>query len=160
MDLKNTQLKPGDKAPDFELPTNTGQNVSLKGLKGKNVVLYFYPKDSTPGCTLEARDFSANIKKFKELNCEVIGVSKDSIKSHCSFADKQELSIVLASDEMSDVCAKYGVWVEKNLFVKKYMGIERTTFLIDEFGMIRNIWRSVKVTGHALEILKELELNK
>jgi peroxiredoxin Q/BCP len=158
--MNNVQLKVGDKAPEFELPTNIGRTVSLKNLKGKNVVLYFYPKDSTPGCTLEARDFSANIEKFQEQNCEVIGVSKDSIKSHCSFVDKQGLSILLASDENNDVCEKYGVWVEKNLYVKKYMGIERSTFLIDKSGVIRKIWRSVEVKGHVLEVLHSLQAIK
>lgn len=152
------QLKVGDKAPEFELPTNTGKSVSLKDLKGKSIVLYFYPKDATPGCTIEARDFSANVKKFREHNCEVIGVSKDSIKSHCSFADKQELTILLGSDEKSDVCEKYGVWTEKNFIGKKYMGINRSTFLIDKLGIIRKIWRSVGVNGHALEVLEELKM--
>ncbi len=154
----NIQLKVGDKAPEFELPTNTGKPVSLKELKGKNIVLYFYPKDATPGCTLEARDFSANIKKFKEHNCEVIGVSKDSIKSHCSFAEKQELTILLGSDEEGNVCEKYGVLMEKNFIGKKYMGIDRSTFLIDKLGIIRKIWRAVGVNGHALEVLEELKM--
>jgi len=151
---KSASLSAGDKAPAFDMPADNGGNVSLDTLKGKKIVLYFYPKDDTPGCTLEGKDFSAHMQDFKKANTEVIGVSKDSVESHCKFRDKYGYSITLASDEGGSVCENYGVWGEKNMYGKKYMGIERTTFLIDGQGIIRQVWNKVKVEGHAEEALK------
>ena len=146
-------LEPGDKAPAFTLPTNGGGTVSLSGLKGKNVVLYFYPKDDTSGCTKEAIDFSKAVKAFKAAGTQVIGVSKDSAASHDKFAKKYDLDLTLASDEGIKTASAYGVWVEKSMYGRRYMGMERTTFLIDGKGVIRNIWHKVKVPGHAEEVL-------
>lgn len=148
-------LEEGADAPDFDLPADNGKNISLTGLKGKNIVFYFYPKDDTPGCTLEGKDFSNLMKDFENANTAVIGVSKDSVESHCKFRDKYGYSILLASDEDGKACEAYGVWVEKNMYGKKYMGIERTTFLINKEGKIAHIWRKVKVDGHAKEVLAE-----
>ncbi|MDF3046968.1 MAG: redoxin family protein [Candidatus Midichloriaceae bacterium] len=153
----SSKVKIGELAPDFKLPMHNGGEASLKNFAGKNIVLYFYPKDATPGCTLEAKDFSANLTEFAKLNTVVIGISKDSIESHCKFADTENLSILLASDVDGTVCEKYNVWVEKSMYGKKYMGVDRSTFLIDATGKLRNIWRSVKVTGHIQEVLKELQ---
>ncbi len=150
----SSALSEGEKAPAFTMPANGGATVSLAKLKGKNVVLYFYPKDDTPGCTLEGKDFSALKKQFEAANTEVIGVSKDSVASHDKFCGKYGYTITLASDEEGSVCEEYGVWVEKSMYGKKYMGIERSTFLIDASGKIARIWRKVKVEGHADEVLK------
>lgn len=144
----------GDKAPDFSLPTDGGGSVSLKDLKGKAVVLYFYPKDSTPGCTNEACGFRDLMPDFSKVDAEIIGVSKDSVKRHDNFKAKYELPFQLASDEDGDVCERYGVWVEKSMYGKKFMGIERATFLIDAKGKVRKVWRKVKVSGHVEEVLE------
>lgn len=144
----------GDKAPDFSLPTDGGGSVSLKDLKGKAVVLYFYPKDSTPGCTKEACGFRDLMPDFSKVDAEIIGVSKDSVKRHDNFKAKYELPFRLASDEDGDVCERYGVWVEKSMYGKKFMGIERATFLIDAKGKVRKVWRKVKVSGHVEEVLE------
>lgn len=149
----SSPLETGDKAPDFSVPTETGEIVSLSALKGMQVVLYFYPKDDTPGCTIEAKDFRDHIEDFKSANTVVVGVSKDSVKSHEKFVEKLCLPFSLASDEHSTMCEDYGVWVEKNMYGKKYMGIERTTFLIDTKGVIKALWRKVKVEGHVAEVL-------
>jgi thioredoxin-dependent peroxiredoxin len=149
-------LKIGDAAPDFSLINDDGREISLIDFRGKKVILYFYPKDDTPGCTKEACDFRDNIETFKSKNAVVIGISKDSIKSHQKFKSKYNLPFTLLSDENSDVLKKYGVWKEKSMFGKKYMGIERTTFLIDENGKIENIYPKVKVDGHITEILNEI----
>lgn len=150
----SSQLEIGATAPDFSVPTETGEILSLSALKGKQVVLYFYPKDDTPGCTIEAKDFRDHIEDFKSASTVVIGVSKDSVKSHEKFVEKLCLPFSLASDEHSTMCEDYGVWVEKNMYGKKYMGIERTTFLIDAKGVITAIWRKVKVEGHVAEVLE------
>ncbi|MGD0533015.1 MAG: thioredoxin-dependent thiol peroxidase [Methyloceanibacter sp.] len=150
-------LKVGDKAPDFTLPTDGGGKVSLKALKGKKVVLYFYPKDDTPGCTAEACAFRDSLPDFSKIRAAVVGVSKDSVASHDKFKTKFKLPFPLASDDDGKVCEAYGAWVEKSMFGKKYMGIERSTFLIDEKGVVRNIWGKVKVDGHAGEVLKAAE---
>mgnify|MGYP001188241893 CR=1 FL=1 len=150
-------LEVGQKAPDFTAPDETGQTVSLVDFAGKNVVLYFYPKDSTPGCTTEAKDFSALKDQFEAQNAVILGVSKDSIKRHQNFIAKQDLKVKLLSDEQGALCEDYGVWVLKKLYGREYMGIERTTFLIDADGIIRNIWRKVKVKGHAQEVLDTLK---
>ena len=144
----------GEKAPDFSMPTDGGGSVSLKDPKGKAVVLYFYPKDSTPGCTKEACGFRDLMPDFSKVDAEIIGVSKDSVKRHDNFKAKYELPFLLASDEAGDVCERYGVWVEKSMYGKKFMGIERATFLIDANGKVRNVWRKVKVPGHVEEVLE------
>ncbi len=145
-------LAVGKKAPDFSLQSDTGL-VSLKALKGKNVVLYFYPKDDTSGCTKEAIEFTALAKDFAKANTVVFGASKDSVASHAKFRAKHKLNVELLADENGELCEAYGVWVEKSMYGKKYMGIERSTFLIDSTGKISQIWRKVKVPGHAAEVL-------
>lgn len=150
-------LKVGKTAPNIELPGDTGQFYKLSDYLGKKVVLYFYPKDDTSGCTTESCDFRDRIRDFNLLNVVVLGISKDSPKSHDKFKEKYSLNFPLLSDEEGDVCAAYGTWVEKSMYGKKYFGIERTTFLIDEDGIISHIWRKVKVDGHAKEVLKALQ---
>ena len=147
------KLNPGDKAPDFALPTDGGGKITLKSLKGKNVVLYFYPKDDTSGCTKEAIDFNGLKAKFAKAETEIIGVSPDSPTSHDKFKTKHKLGFTLGSDESKEMLEAYGVWVEKSMYGRKYMGVERTTFLIDGKGKIRKIWRKVKVPGHAEAVL-------
>ena len=144
----------GDKAPDFDLPADGGGTLSLKELRGKKVVLYFYPKDSTPGCTTEARDFRDLNKDFAELGAVIVGASKDSVKSHDNFKAKQSLPFSLLADTEGVLCDAYGVRVEKKLFGLTSMGIERATFLIDEKGVAREIWRKVRVKGHAETVLE------
>jgi peroxiredoxin Q/BCP len=144
----------GDKAPDFTLPTDGGGKVSLSELRGKKVVLYFYPKDDTSGCTAEACGFRDSLQDYRGVDAVVIGVSKDSVAAHDKFKKKYELPFTLASDANSDVCEKYGVWVEKSMYGRKYMGIERATYLIDGDGAVRGVWRKVKVPGHVAEVLK------
>ncbi len=144
----------GEKAPEFNMPTDGGEDVSLASLKGQPFVLYFYPKDNTPGCTVEAKDFTANIKAFDKLGVKVIGVSKDSLKKHANFREKQELEVILASDEDGATCEAFGVWVLKKNYGREYMGIERSTFLIDGAGVIRYVWRKVRVKGHVDAVLE------
>jgi Peroxiredoxin len=146
-------LKPGDKAPAFKLATDGSGEVSLAGMKGKPFVLYFYPKDNTTGCTREAIDFNRLARKFQELGVDIIGVSKDSTTSHDRFKDKHGLKLTLASDSETKVAQDYGVWIEKTLYGRKSMGMERSTFLIDKAGKIRAVWRKVKVDGHAEAVL-------
>lgn len=146
----------GQKAPDFTLPTDEGKSLSLKALKGKKVILYFYPKDNTPGCTKEACAFRDSWSNLEKIDATVIGISRDSVKAHQGFKSKYNLPFTLLSDIDSDVCEQYGVLVDKSLFGKKYKGIERTTFLIDETGVISAVWRKVKVNGHVAEVLKKL----
>ena len=153
-------LKVGDKAPDFTLPTDGGGKVSLKDLKGKKLVLYFYPKDDTPGCTTEACGFRDALPDFSKVKAAIVGISKDSAASHDKFKTKFKLPFPLASDEDGKVCEAYGTWVEKSMYGKTYMGIERSTFLIDETGVIRAIWRKVKADGHAEEVLAAAEALK
>ena len=147
----------GDPAPAFDLPTAGGGRVSLASLKGKRVVLYFYPKDDTPGCTTEALNFTENAKAFASAKAVVVGISRDSPAKHDKFAAKYGLKVQLASDEDGEVCNLYGVWVEKALYGRKYMGVERATFLIDAKGRIVRVWRKVKVKGHAEEVLATLK---
>ena len=147
------ELKAGDKAPSFSLATDSGGNISLSGLKGQPVVLYFYPKDDTSGCTKEAQDFSENLKKFARLGVNVVGISKDSIASHDRFKTKYKLKLILASDTDLEAAQAYHVWGEKTLYGRKYMGMERATFLIDAKGVIREIWRKVRVPGHVEAVL-------
>jgi peroxiredoxin len=144
----------GDRAPDFTLPTDGGGTLSLSDLKGKKVVLYFYPKDSTPGCTQEALAFRDALNAFEKEGAVIVGVSKDSVKRHDNFKAKQDLNFALASDADGDVCERYGVWKKKKLYGREFMGIERSTFLIDERGKIQTVWRKVKVKGHADEVLE------
>ncbi len=149
-------LKVGDQAPDFTLLTDQEEKVSLKSLRGKKVVLYFYPKDSTPGCTREACDFRDQFAVFKKQGAEVFGISKDSAKSHTKFKEKYALPFTLLVDDNADVCEAYGVVDKKSMFGKTFLGITRSTFLIDEQGKIKAIWRKVKVTGHVEQVLNEL----
>ena len=141
------------KAPDFTLPSTDGGEVTLSGLKGQAVVLFFYPRDNTSGCTKEAQGFSANRAAFEAAGARVFGISKDSMESHAKFIDKQDLSVPLLSDEHGTACEDYGVWKEKNMYGKTYMGIERSTFLIAADGTIARIWPKVKVPGHVEEVL-------
>lgn len=149
-------LKEGLKAPAFTLPDSNGKKVSLKDFAGKKVVLYFYPKDNTSGCTKEACDFRDSFPNFKKLKAVVLGVSADSVESHAKFSGKHELPFILLSDVDKKVLEKYGVWKEKSMYGRKFMGIERTTFVIDEKGKIVKIFPKVKVTGHVEEVLKVL----
>jgi peroxiredoxin Q/BCP len=147
----------GSSAPEFTLPRDGGDTVSLSDLRGKKVVLYFYPKDDTSGCTKEAIDFTAHLPAFEAAGAVILGVSKDSVAKHDKFRDKHALGVTLLSDEDSDVCERYGVWVEKSMYGKKYLGIERATFLIDAEGKIARAWRKVKVPGHAEEVLEAVQ---
>ena len=151
----SSELAIGNPAPDFDLPVAEGQTISLKGLRGRNVVLYFYPKDDTPGCTKEAIAFTQAKADFEAANTTVIGVSADDLKSHAKFANKHDLDLTLASDEQKQAIEGYGVWVEKNMYGKKYMGIERATYLIDGNGKIAQFWRKVRVPGHVEKVLEE-----
>jgi peroxiredoxin Q/BCP len=141
-------------APDFTLPRDGGGEIALSGLRPKKVVLYFYPKDDTSGCTKEAIAFTGLGAEFEAADAVVIGVSKDSVAKHDKFIAKHELGVILASDEGSDVCERYDVWKEKSMYGKKYMGIERSTFLIDGEGKVARVWEKVKVPGHAEEVLE------
>jgi thioredoxin-dependent peroxiredoxin len=147
-------LQPGDAAPDFDLPSDGGGHVRLADFKGKNLVLYFYPKDDTSGCTSEAQAFTAAADEFKAAGAAVVGISKDSVKSHDKFKAKYDLNFPLGSDAEGAAVEAYGVWVEKSMYGRKYMGIERATYLIDGSGRIAKVWRKVKVTGHAADVLK------
>ncbi|UXN04549.1 thioredoxin-dependent thiol peroxidase [Bartonella sp. HY406] len=149
-----SDLNIGDKAPEFTLPDDNGDLVSLKELQGKPVVLYFYPKDDTSGCTTEALDFTALINQFRDIGVRVLGISPDSVKKHDKFKEKHQLAVELLADEEKTVLTAYGVWVEKSMYGRKYMGVERTTLLLDANGTIAEIWRKVKVTGHAEAVLK------
>ncbi|MBO0764890.1 MAG: thioredoxin-dependent thiol peroxidase [Hyphomicrobiaceae bacterium] len=147
------QVQDGEKAPDFELPTENGETLKLSKFKGKPVVLYFYPKDDTSGCTAEAKDFTRLAAGFKRAGVEVIGISPDSPESHQKFARKHDLKVRLAADADKAVANAYGVWVEKSMYGRKYLGVERSTFLIDAKGKIARSWRKVRVPGHADEVL-------
>lgn len=150
-------LKKGDKAPDFKLASNEGEMVSLKAFKGKNVILYFYPKDMTPGCTVEACDFRDALSKIKKTNTVILGLSRDSVERHKKFAAKENLNFPLLSDEEGAVCKAYGVWQEKMLYGKKFMGIVRTTFVIGKTGKIQKVFEKVKVKEHVKEVLETLK---
>jgi thioredoxin-dependent peroxiredoxin len=144
----------GQPAPDFSVPGDGGGTVSLSALKGKPVVLYFYPKDDTPGCTTEACGFRDAMPDFSKVKAQIVGVSKDSVKRHDNFKAKHDLNFALASDEDGKVCEAYGVWVKKKNYGREYMGIERSTFLIDKDGIVREIWRKVRVKGHVDAVLE------
>ena len=150
-------LKVGDKAPSFKLKNQDSKTISLSDLKGQPIVLYFYPKDDTPGCTKEACNFRDEFPKFGKMKAEIIGVSIDSVESHKKFAKKYKLPFNLLSDEKKEVVEKYGVWKEKNMYGKKYMGIERTTFIIDPSGKISKIFLKVKVENHNQEVMEALK---
>lgn len=149
-------LEIGKKAPAFALPAKSGKKVALKDFAGKRVVLYFYPKDNTPGCTTEATDFRDAAAQLAEANAVVLGVSKDSVESHCKFADKYDLNFDLLSDADGTVVEKYGVWGEKNLYGKKSMGIVRTTYVLDEAHVVRHVFTKVRVPGHVEKVLAAL----
>ena len=148
------ELSPGDRAPAFRLATDKNGEVSSARLKGKPYVLYFYPKDNTSGCTKEAISFSQEKRKFDSIGVPVIGVSKDSVESHAKFRKNHKLGITLASDPDIKTAEDYGVWIEKSLYGRRYMGMDRATFLVDGKGVIRQIWRRVKVSGHAEAVLE------
>ena len=149
-------LDVGSPAPDFTLPTAGGGAVTLSSLRGQAVILYFYPKDDTSGCTAQACDFRDAFPRFSQQQAVVIGLSKDSVDSHDKFKAKYDLPFILAADEAGQACAAYGVWQEKSMYGRKYMGIERTTFLVDAEGVIRAVWRKVKVPGHVAEVERAL----
>ena len=146
-------IKENSKAPIFNLPSSNNQNFEINKNLNQYLVIYFYPRDNTPGCTSEAKDFSKLYKEFKKLDCEIVGVSKDNIESHKKFIDKFKIPFQLLSDEKMVVLKKYGVWGEKSMYGKKFMGIKRTTVLINPKGKILKIWNNVKVTDHAKEVL-------
>ena len=150
-------LKINSKAPNFEAPSTSNDKYSLKTSIGKYIVLYFYPKDDTPGCTIETNDFNKLISKFKKLNCEIYGISKDSIKSHEKFREKYKIKFDLLSDEDIKVLKKYKVWGKKKFMGREFMGIIRTTYLIDKKGKILRVWNNVKVKDHANEVLETLK---
>ena len=152
-----SQVKVGKKVPDFKLPATGDQEIALSDLRGKKVVLYFYPKDSTPGCTKEGQDFRDQYNKFKRQKAVVLGVSRDSIRSHENFKAKQAFPFELLSDADETLCRMFDVIKEKNMYGKKVMGIERSTFLIDEDGVLRREWRKVKVPGHVDEVLEAVK---
>jgi len=149
-----SDLNLGDLAPNFNLPTDGDGQIELSELKGKTVILYFYPKDATPGCTTEAIDFSQAKSRFDDANAVVIGVSKDSVQKHDKFKAKNELQVILASDEDGTVIESYGSWILKKLYGREYMGIDRSTFLIDKNGVLNQIWRKVRVKGHVDAVLE------
>jgi peroxiredoxin Q/BCP len=150
-------VEEGKKAPDFTAPTDGGSKLKLSDLRGKPVVLYFYPKDDTPGCTTEACGFRDAITSLKRLKAQVVGVSRDSVARHDKFKAKYGLPFPLVSDEDGKVCEKYGTWIEKSLYGRKYMGIDRATFLVDKDGVVRKIWRKVKVAGHVGDVQEALK---
>ena len=150
-------LKTNTKAPDFKLPSTSKDKYSLKDSIGKYVVIYFYPKDDTPGCTIETNDFNKLLPKFKKLNCDIFGISKDNLKSHDKFRDKYKIKFDLLADEELTVLKKYKVWGKKKFMGREFMGILRTTFLIDKKGKIIKIWDNVKVKDHAKEVLETLK---
>lgn len=147
-------LDVGDKAPDFTLPTDGGGTIQLSDLRGRNVVIYFYPKDDTPGCTKEACAFNDALPDFSGLDAEIVGISKDSPKKHDKFKEKYGLNFTLAADEDTEVIQTFGSWVEKSMYGRQYMGVDRSTFLIDKEGVVRGVWRKVKVPGHVDEVLE------
>jgi peroxiredoxin Q/BCP len=152
----STMPAEGSKAPAFSLTASTGKMVNLADMKGKPVVLYFYPKDDTPGCTVEAKGFQAHLPAFEKAGAVVLGVSPDGAASHCNFADKYGLTFTLLVDERHELCEKYGVWVEKNNYGKRYWGVQRATFLVDKSGAIAKVWPKVKPDGHAEEVLEAI----
>jgi peroxiredoxin Q/BCP len=155
--LDTGPIEAGSAAPDFTLPQDGGEDVTLSALQPRKVVLYFYPKDDTSGCTKEAIGFTEHLAAFEAAGATVIGVSKDTVAKHGKFRAKHDLGVTLVSDAESDVCERYGVWVEKKMYGKTYMGIERATFLIDGTGTVARVWRKVKVAGHVEEVLDAVQ---
>ncbi len=153
-DAEAARLEVGEQAPDFTLPTDTEGDISLSGLRGRKVVVYFYPKDNTSGCTREAQDFSALLDEFEQADTVIIGISPDTVRKHANFREKHGLRVILAADPERQAIDAYGVWKEKSMYGRKYWGVERSTFLIDREGRIARIWRKVKVPGHAQEVLQ------
>jgi len=151
-------IEAGTPAPDFSLPRDGGAELTLSSLKGGPVVLYFYPRDDTPGCTTEASDFTALLPEFQAADATVIGVSKDTVAKHEKFIAKHDLGVILVSDAEGDLCERYGTWVEKNMYGKKSMGIQRATVLIDAEGNVARVWPKVKVAGHAAEVLEAVKV--
>ncbi|MGB8954360.1 MAG: thioredoxin-dependent thiol peroxidase [Tumebacillaceae bacterium] len=151
------EITVGQAAPDFTLPASTGENLTLSQFKGQNVVVYFYPKDDTPGCTTEACGFRDLHAAFADANTVILGVSPDPVKKHEKFISKYELPFILLADEEHTVCEQYGVWKEKNMYGKKYWGVERTTFLIDKDGNIAKVYPKVKVAGHVDKVLEDVK---
>ena len=151
---ESVMINEGDNAINFKMPIDDENYVTLDSFPDNNIVLYFYPKDDTPGCTREAIDFTSHINAFNECKTKIIGVSADSISKHKKFIEKHKLEVILASDEDKKVCEDYGVWIEKSMYGKKFMGIERATILIDKNRKIRKIWRKVSVSGHVEEVLE------
>lgn len=149
-------LKPGKKAPDFTLQNESGENIKLSSLRGNKVILYFYPKDHTPGCTQESCDFRDSYVDFRKQKIHVFGISKDNVKSHLSFIEKQSLPFSLLSDDQGKVCEAYGVWQEKSMYGKKYMGISRTTYVINESGEVQLTYPKVKIKDHVQHILQDI----
>ncbi|MBV9750950.1 MAG: peroxiredoxin [Hyphomicrobiales bacterium] len=147
------QLEEGDLAPDFDLPSDEGTAISLAGLKGKPIVLYFYPKADTSGCTKEAQEFNSLLRDFSRLDCTILGVSPDPVKALARFKAKYGLAFPLLGDESHDTLNAYGVWTQKSMYGRSYMGVERSTFLIDKRGRVAKLWRKVKVEGHAKDVL-------
>ncbi|MDP3641106.1 MAG: thioredoxin-dependent thiol peroxidase [Alphaproteobacteria bacterium] len=147
----------GSIAPDFQLQIDDGTNFKLSDYRGQKVIVYFYPKDNTPGCTIEACDFRESIQQFNQLNCKVIGISRDSVATHAKFKEKYSLNFPLGADEEGTVCQLYGVWVQKSMFGKKYFGINRVTFLIDDDGIVKHIWPNVSVSSHIKDVLTVLQ---
>ena len=147
----------GDKAPDFTMPTDGSGTVTLSRLRGKPIVLYFYPKDDTSGCTAEACGFRDSVPDYSKTGAQVIGVSRDSVAAHDRFKKKYQLPFTLASDADGKVTEEYGVWIEKSMYGRKYMGIDRSTFLIDKDGVVRKLWHKVKVPGHVADVLKAVQ---
>ena len=151
------KVKIGEKVPEFSLPSTGNKTVELSELKGKNIIIYFYPKDATPGCTIEGQNFRDNIRKFSLLNTVVLGVSRDKISSHEKFKKNQKFPFDLLSDEDEKLCKIFNVMKEKNMYGRKFFGIERSTFLIDKKGVLRNEWRKVKVKNHVKDVLQTLK---
>lgn len=157
MTKTTAQLQKGDQAPAFDLPSSDGNNISLKPLKGKYAVIYFYPKDNTPGCTIEACGFRDGNKEIEKLNAVIVGVSPDSVASHNRFIEKFNLPFVLVSDEDKQMCQDYGVWIKKNKFGRKYMGVDRKTFIVGKNGKILKIFEKVKPAEHTAEVIDFLK---
>lgn len=152
-----TQITKGDQAPDFNLPTNGEGEFKLSANRDKFIVLFFYPKDDTPGCTVEAIDFTGKLAEFEKLGAIVIGLSPDPVKKHEKFITKHDLKVALVSDEEKETLQEYGIWLEKSMYGRKYMGVERTTLLIDKSGMVVEAWHKVKVPGHVDDVLERLK---
>jgi peroxiredoxin Q/BCP len=147
-------VEAGQPVPDFHLPGDAGASIGPADFRGRKLVIYFYPKDDTSGCTLEAIEFTASADDFAAADTAVLGISRDSVKSHCKFRDKHSLRVPLLSDEEGTVTERFGVWVEKSMYGRRYMGIERSTFLVGRDGMVERVWRSVKVPGHVRQVLE------